>query len=214
VGTPDGVFNVGRADAIIDFQRSLVGEANPEVGGAWLPSWMKPVPSDGRANPMLAFTVAYRGGLGISGSGENVEALARQLNALHQPTVVLNEWESDIGSRLSTAASSTSFIRSVNTMGHSFGAGAAVTTPWETPGVQFTSVYTVDSVCFYPCNTISGNVNTNYNAYHSSVLWGGDNTGRSNIQNTYIPDVNHFSIMDRDQSPVPGMIVTRIIGGP
>jgi RHS repeat-associated protein len=160
------------------------------------------------------FSVLFRGGFGTSGSGENVEALAAQLNARGQPAVVLNPWQTGIGKSLSKGAASTGFIGGVNLMGHSFGATAAVTTAQNTPSVRFNNLFTVDAVGCTVCNNIPSNVNTNFNFYQTNWWFphGRVNQGPGNIQNRYVPGVNHFGIMDPNRSSVPGFIYNTIIG--
>lgn len=160
------------------------------------------------------FNVLYRGGVGVSGSGENVEALAGYLNAAGHPAAVLNPWQTDIGSSLSSGAASTGFIGGVNVAGHSFGATAAVETVRNTPGVQFNSLFTVDAVGCTVCSNIPSNVNTNLNFYQTNWWFphGGMNQGPTRIENFNVPGVNHFSIMDPNRSSVPGLIYNTIIG--
>ncbi|MFZ5862300.1 MAG: RHS repeat domain-containing protein [Nitrospirota bacterium] len=47
MGTSDGTFNVGRANANRDFQQALEREANPTTRNQWLPSWQQPATTGG-----------------------------------------------------------------------------------------------------------------------------------------------------------------------
>ncbi len=145
-----------------------------------------------RLDPFGLFTIAYRGGSGTSGSGQDIDDLADIIRAGGEDVVVLNPQDFVVGWLLAAVAGFAG--EPVNLFGHSLGGDAVVGTAASLAalGIPVANAVTIDS---FSENEVSSNVQHNLNFFETLTpgFRGAPNSGAQQTQNVQI-DAGHFDI--------------------